>query len=144
MGSSAGGHLASLLGTSGKGPSRVDAVVAFNPVLDLTDATRSDTSVVRFIGGPCAEHADVCKEASPLHQVHAGTPPFLILHGTEDENVPYHQATEMVKALKAAGDPVEFFSAEGGKHTFWSTEKWYSPTEKAMETFLLKVFQAVR
>jgi alpha-L-fucosidase 2 len=141
VGSSAGGHLASLLGTSGKGPAAVNAVVAFNPVLDLADTTRSEAGNIKFLGGPCAEHAAACREASPVAQVHPHMPPFLILHGTADENVPYQQAVHMVEALKAAGDPVEFFSADGGKHTFWSTEKWYAPTEHAMEVFLLKVFK---
>jgi dienelactone hydrolase len=141
VGSSAGGHLASLLGTSGKGTAAVNAVVAFNPVLDLTDTTRGEDGNIKFLGGLCAEHLAACKEASPVLQVHRNMPPFLILHGTADENVPFPQAVHMVQALKAAGDSVDFFQADGGKHTFWSTPQWYAPTEKAMETFLLKVFQ---
>jgi acetyl esterase/lipase len=141
VGSSAGGHLACLLGTSGKGEASVSAVVAFNPVLDLTDTTRSEAGNIKFLGGVCAEHPAACKEASPVLQVHPNMPPFLILHGTTDENVPFAQAVHMVAALKGAGDPVDFFQAEGGKHTFWSTDKWYAPTEQAMENFLLKVFQ---
>jgi hypothetical protein len=126
VGSSAGGHLASLLGTrlgtSGKGTTALNAVVAFNPVLDLTDTTCGEDGTVKFLGGKCAEHPAVCKEASPVFQVHPNMPPFLILHGTADENVPFPQAVHMVEA-------------------FWSTAQWYAPTEKAMETFLLKVFQ---
>jgi acetyl esterase/lipase len=91
IGSSAGGHLASLLGTGGKGSASVNAVVAFNPVLDLTDSTHGEGSNIKFLGGSCAEHLAACKEASPVLQ------------------------------------------AEGGKRTFWSTEKWYGPTEQAME-----------
>jgi acetyl esterase/lipase len=139
-GSSAGGHLACLLGTSGQGAARVNAVVAFNPVLDLSDATMNDASVVKFLGGTCAEQAKKCREASPLLNVHPHLPPFLILHGTADQSVPYTQATHMVAALKKAGNAVEFFSADGGAHTFWSTEKWYAPSEKAMEIFLLTTF----
>ena len=140
VGSSAGGHLAALLGTSGKGASHVDAVVAFNPVLDLSEARNGESGNIKFLGGTCAEKMVACREASPVMQVHAGAPPFLLLHGTADENVPYHQAAHMVEVLKAAGDSVELFTAEGGAHTFWSTAKWYKVSEAAMETFVLKVF----
>jgi len=140
-GSSAGGHLAALLGTRGKGASHVDAVVAFNPVLDLSDPRGGEAGNIKFLGGKCADVPALCKEASPIAQVRPNLPPFLILHGTADENVPYRQATAMIAALRAAGDPVELFTAEEGKHTFWATEKWYKPTERAMETFLLKLFK---
>ncbi len=140
VGSSAGGHLAALLGTSGDGAFHVDAVALFNPVLDLTETRAGESGNIKFLGGTCAEKAAACKEASPLLQVRSGLPPFLIMHGTADENVPYHQATKMVAALQAAGDPVELFTADGGAHTFWSTEKWYKPSEMALEKFLMKVF----
>ena len=140
-GSSAGGHLAALLGTRGRGESRVNAVVAFNPVLDLSEPRGGEAGNIKFLGGKCGDLPASCKEASPLAQVRPNLPPFLILHGTADENVPYRQATEMVAALNAAGDSVELFTAQDGKHTFWATEKWYKPTEQAMETFLLKVFK---
>jgi acetyl esterase/lipase len=140
VGSSAGGNLVGLLGTSGEGESRVDAVVAFNPALDLSDtAGQVRGSVEKFLGGSCAEKQQACKDGSPVMHVHPGMPPFLILHGTTDPTVPYAESTHMVVLLKAAGNQVELFSAEGGVHAFWATEKWYAPTEKAMETFLLRV-----
>jgi len=129
-----------LLGTSGMGLSHVNTMVAFNPVLDLSDTTRSEASVVKFLGRTCAALAAVCKQASPVMQVRLKLPPFLIVHGTADENVPYGQAVHMVALLKTAADRVESFTADGGTHTFWSADTWYAPTEKAMETFLLKVF----
>lgn len=141
VGSSAGGNLVALLGTSGKGRSRVDAVVAFNPALDLSDTTgQVKSSAAKFMGGTCEEKPKACQEGSPVMHVHPGMPPFLILHGTADPTVPFAESTHMVQLLKAAGDQVELFTAEGGVHAFWSTDKWYPPTEKAMETFLLKVF----
>ncbi len=138
-GSSAGGHLAALLGTSGKGESAVAAVVAFNPVLDLTEVRNKESGNIKFLGGTCAEKRDICREASPVFQVHRGMPPFLILHGTDDDNVPYRQATHMTEAMKALGQDVTLFTAPQAGHTFWSTEKWYATTEHEMEAFLRKV-----
>ena len=48
--------------------------------------------------------------------------------------------THMVQVLRAAANQVELFTAEGAGHTFWATEPWYKSSEKAMETFLMKVF----
>jgi dipeptidyl aminopeptidase/acylaminoacyl peptidase len=115
-------------------------MVAFNPVLDLSGPRNGETGNIRFLGGKCAEMPQACREASPVMQVRPHAPPFLILHGTADDNVPYAQATHMVQALKAAGNQVELFTAEGGGHTFWATEKWYKSSERVMEAFLLKVF----
>ena len=140
VGSSAGGHLAALLGTSAPADAKVSAVVAFNPVLDVFEARNGESGNVKFFGGTCVEKAELCKAGSPLANVKPGLPPFLILHGTADENVPYHQATKMTEALRQAGDSVELFTAPGGKHTFWSTPEWYEKSEKAMEVFLMKVF----
>ena len=137
VGSSEGGELAALLGTSGTGAAHVDAVAAFSPVLDLSDPM---PPVSRFLGGTCEQKAAACQAASPVKQVHAGMPPFSILHGTEDIAVPYAQATQMVREMNAAGNQVELFTAEGGPHRLWAATEWYRPSEKAMETFLLKVF----
>jgi acetyl esterase len=141
VGGSAGGNLAALLGTSGSGPTHVDAVVAFNPALDLSDTGgQVKPTITKYLGGTCDQMPVECKEASPLQLVHPNMPPFLILHGTADPSVPFAEATRMVAALKAAGNQVELFTAEGGVHSFFSSPPWYAPTEKALELFLLKIF----
>ncbi len=151
VGSSAGGHLAAMLGTTGDDPkfegdgcckefsSKVTAVAAFNPVLDLTKMEHRESMVTRFLGGKCTDKPDICIEASPLAHASKSTVPMLILHGTADETVPYPQATAMVEKLKAAAARVELFTAPEGAHTFWSTAKWYAPSERAMEDFLKRL-----
>jgi dipeptidyl aminopeptidase/acylaminoacyl peptidase len=47
--------------------------------------------------------------------------PFLIVHGTRDENVPIAQAQELYDKLHAAGVPVEFVKVNDG-HTFRTPE----------------------
>src|SRR5277367_1939201 len=67
VGGSAGGNLAALLGTSGKGLTHVDAVVAFNPVLDLSDtAGQVKSAIPKYLGGNCDQKPVECKEGSPL------------------------------------------------------------------------------
>ena len=152
-GSSAGGHLAMLLGLTSGDPkydgdgcctgvsSGVSGVVAFNPVLDLTETGHGETMVQKFLGFACQENLAVCKDASPTYHAHATKIPFLILHGTADQMVPYRDAADMTAKLKQAGANATLFTAEGGAHTFWANKLWYTPTLERMEGFLASVFQ---
>lgn len=139
VGSSAGGHLAAMLGVgSGSRPNAttvVQAVVAFNGIYDLNAMPPSDM-VARFVGSPCAAAPERCKEASPISSVRPGLPPFLLLHGTSDKTAPYTQATSMVAALLAAHDSADLFTAEGAPHTFWNQPRWMDASFRAMGEFL--------
>lgn len=124
-GSSAGGHLCSLLGTSGDvkdlegdlGPftalsSRVHCVVNHCGPEDFTQALMfrpngepnfNDDAVSGLLGGPAPERPEVAKAASPLSYVTADDPPFLTLHGTADQRVAYRHAETIHAALQKAG-----------------------------------------
>lgn len=159
-GSSAGGELAALLalnpeGTpfdaaSGKAAAKakkgtasgVQAALILNGVLDLTVGDDKSGTVADYLGGPCASLLQVCKDASPLFHVHAGAPPFYVGHGTEDQAVPFTEATAFIDALKRAEVPVVFFKAEGGKHTYWADPRFYSENLDAMKVFLAHNLQA--
>lgn len=133
-GSSAGGHLAILLALASKQP--VAAVVAFNPVLDLTDMAPRESLTTKFLGGTCADLPAVCRDASPMYHVHATSIPFLILHGTADDTVPYRQAATMVQKLTGAGVAAHLFTAQDGPHTFWADPRWYQDSLRAVQEFL--------
>ena len=140
VGSSAGGHLAAMLGVestdrSAPAGSNVQAVVAFNGIFDFA-AMPPSNMVSDFLGKPCADDIAVCREASPLSHAHPNEPPFLILHGTEDRTAPYAQAAAFVEKLKAAGDRAELFTATGAPHTFWAQPRWFDPSQQAMCSFL--------
>ncbi|MBN1421976.1 MAG: alpha/beta hydrolase [Planctomycetes bacterium] len=154
-GGSAGGHLAALIGTTdssnklegtGGSPdasSRVQAVVAFNPVLDLEilakgKALPPGNMLERFLGATYADKPDLYRLASPMAHIDAKDPPFLILHGTEDKLVPYAQAVAFKEKLEKAGVAVELYSAEGAGHGFFNRDPHYQPTLEAMEAFLEK------
>jgi dipeptidyl aminopeptidase/acylaminoacyl peptidase len=57
-------------------------------------------------------------------------PPFLIVHGTQNQNVPISQAQELYQKLQAAGAPVFFVKVEDG-HTFQTPD---ARRELAIET----------
>ena len=150
-GGSAGGHLVALLGTTaglskleGDGgnagvSSAVQAVAAFNPVLDLRAAARLPANaqgpVQQFLGGPYDQMPGAYVEASPITHVTKHSTPFLLLHGTTDSTVPYQQSVEMREALQAAGVRVELYSAEGAVHGFFNRPPHFQPTLERMEQF---------
>ena len=54
----------------------------------------------------------------PPKNITADHPPTLLLHGTEDNDVPYAQSEIMAKAFKEAGAVHELVTIDGGGHTF--------------------------
>ena len=57
--------------------------------------------------------------ASPLAQVHAEVPPFLVVHGRNDTLVPVQEARLLVQRLREASDqPVLYLELPGTQHAF--------------------------
>ena len=134
-GVSAGGHLVSMLGTSGDvkelegengsadHSSRVRCVVDFCGPSDfpafavaVPPLNFGVTPVSKLLGGLVNEKPDVAKEASPITYVTKDDPPFLIVHGTRDPLVPFSQAERFHAALKQAGVSSTFVRIEEGGH----------------------------
>jgi acetyl esterase/lipase len=150
-GGSAGGHLVALLGTTAdlkayEGDegvtgvsSRVSAVAAFNPAVDLVDFGKKlpadDNIVVKFLGATYQQNPELWKQASPAYQVNAKSAPTLFLHGDSDTTVPYHESVDMMAKLKAAGVTTDLFTGPGGNHGFFAAPPFYEPTLKRMEEF---------
>jgi dipeptidyl aminopeptidase/acylaminoacyl peptidase len=56
------------------------------------------------------------KEISPLYAVHKGMPPFLAIHGTRDDQVPYEQSTMLCEAMRKVGARCDIITVEAGGH----------------------------
>jgi len=137
-GSSAGGHLAAMLGTTGDVKafevgenlgvsSRVQAVVDYFGPTDFLqmDAHRmpkgqvhapADSPESLLIGGPIEENKAKTARANPITYVTKSAPPFLICHGDHDPLVAHHQSELLEAALKSAGVPVIFYTVKGAGH----------------------------
>ena len=124
FGASAGGHLVTLLGTSGDDPaldgsggypgvsSRVQAVVALAPVVDFI--------TFRSIGYlQLAGHPELAKQMSPVTYITRYSAPLLLIHGTDDHTVAYSQSQEMLRRYRAAGASVKLITIPGENHSFW-------------------------
>jgi len=123
-GGSAGGHLSLMLGTvSDDGlaedndvletPSRVAAVVAYYPPVDLRDWVGPSE---RF---PALDFApDLAAGISPILHVTPDDPPTLLIHGDADRLVPVSHSHTMYAALQGAGVESELIIIPGGDHGF--------------------------
>ncbi|GEN83748.1 esterase [Sporosarcina luteola] len=72
---------------------------------------------------PVLEKEELSKY-SPLFNIHPDFPPTLLLHGTEDEDVPYERAVLLAENLKENGIPSKLITIPEGKHQFdndWET-----------------------
>ena len=141
-GSSAGGHLVALLGTTGgvkdfdKGPnlhvsSRVQAVCDFFGPTDFVEMGRFPSNMnhhapnspeSQLIGGPVPKNKKACQGVNPITYITRDAPPFLIMHGDKDMTVPLNQSQLLYEALKKAGIKVKFHTVKGGGHGFSGPE----------------------
>lgn len=138
-GTSAGGHLAALLGVttpddglegnvgdvgaSGEtapAGSHVRAVINYyGPTNFLEYIPRRwsrHSSVGQLLGCAVKDCLDRARAASPLTYVTPDDPPFFIAHGTSDPTVPFSQAVTLDSALRAAGVPVLFVPLPQADH----------------------------
>lgn len=120
-GQSAGGHLAALAGLHRSRRTPIHAVVTISGPSDFLRPggdLRIDRSspVTALVGGNVTTHHDQLRAASPVTHVAAGAPPFLIVHGTADETVPYEQAERLHQALLAVGASSRLLPVVGGDH----------------------------
>jgi acetyl esterase/lipase len=135
-GSSAGGHLVALIGTSGEvkdfdvganldQSSRVQAVCDYYGPTDFTvfvstpgyESHATDASPeARLLGGAVMQNKDKAAKVNPITYVSQDDPPFLIVHGDKDPTVPINQSQLLFEALKKAGDSVHFHTIHGAGH----------------------------
>ncbi|MES4891085.1 alpha/beta hydrolase [Streptomyces sp. NPDC096012] len=144
-GESAGGHLAALAGlvragahgawlegTEGVtgedsavrvvvdwyGVSDIEPLLA-RPLPPMPGGPSYPSPLTTLLGGPEAERPVRACAASPVTYATGGTPPpFLLVHGREDQVVPYSQSEALARVLREAGGEVTVRPVEGADHIF--------------------------
>ncbi len=137
VGGSSGGHLISMLGVlDGNGDSsssdpveresaRLQAVVARAAPTDLTrfDGRFSSASIASLLqlrlgttDAPNTREFRTYWDASPAAHVSPDDPPFLLIHGTADDRVPYARSQEFAARLSSNGVVAKLLTIEGGGH----------------------------
>jgi len=137
-GSSAGGHLAALVGvTNGHKvlegnvgehndqSSDVQAIVSFFGMSNLTTILSQSTphglkvrvpALELLLGGQPDDQAELARLASPVFHVDTGDPPLLLIHGDQDPQAPINQSHELEGKYAAAKLDCRFIVIHDGKH----------------------------
>lgn len=136
IGFSAGGHLASTLGTHYKkalipNPQHInlrpDFMVLAYPVISLTDSLAHPGSRQKLLGDHPSEK--LVRLYSNELQVTKHTPPTFLVHAKNDDKVPVANSTVFYEALRKKKVPAEIHLYEKGGHGFdlnnpTSPDKW--------------------
>jgi acetyl esterase/lipase len=148
------GGVAELEGASGnlKESSRVQGVIDFfgpTDFLAMDDGASScktplvhraaDSPESQLLGCNLVDCPDKAKAANPIAYVTAAAPPFLILHGTADCQVPHTQSQHLYDALRAAGVPADLRLLPDVGH---GDQRFMTPeTEKRVSEFVDSVLR---
>ena len=141
-GGSSGGHLAASTGTlpdfdrvgENQSISSVpNALVLFNPVVIVAPVENvfETPDDLREMMGRSA-----LVDLSPYHHVENGIPPTLILHGTDDELVPYSSVLAFCDLVVRKGSECDVDAYQGAGHGFFNNDPYYDPTVEKMQEFL--------
>ncbi|WP_302117998.1 alpha/beta hydrolase [Allorhodopirellula heiligendammensis] len=135
-GSSAGGHLAALIGTSGGFEAfdvgeNLDQSSGVQAVCDFYGPTDFNVFVTtpryeghaaagspesKLIGGLVLENPEKVRRVNPITYVDENDPPFLIVHGRQDATVPLNQSKLLFETLKKAEVSAHFHTIDGAGH----------------------------
>ncbi|HUG09480.1 MAG TPA: alpha/beta hydrolase [Opitutaceae bacterium] len=137
-GSSAGAHLAALVGVT-NGVAELEGNVGDNSavssdvqaIVDLYGASNLTTILAQstphglnvrvpalelLLGGKPDAVPELARLASPIFHVDASDPPLVLQHGDQDPQMPVNQALELLGAYEAAGLAVDFKIMHGSTH----------------------------
>jgi len=158
IGSSAGGHLSALLGTTGgmkelegtvggnlEQSSRVQAVVDYFGPTDFIERAKVQPkltedpggSVYRLLGGPVSKNQELAKQASPLTHVDENDPPLMIIHGLMDRRVLVQQSIDLYQKYRTIGLPVEIRFIHDAAH---GGSLFYEPQNQPMVNEFLEKY----
>jgi len=131
MGESAGGQLAAMAALRPDEDGAVQGVVGFYTPTDLAALTQTSgmipDGVKEAVKGTLFDGLLMAglTEFSPINYVSAKSPPFLMIHGTDDDIVPLAQSERFCEKLRASNVPCELYPVKGGAHGLrgWESQR---------------------
>ncbi len=147
VGESAGGHLVSYVGVRGAGETSVAAVVPIYAPHDLELQVKSRNAL-----GPSMEALfglteindeawKTLRAASSTTYLCKGLPPFLLLHGSKDAQVPYEQSVKFQEKMRALGNACEFITIPDGAHGMGGWDKLQPDFKDQLVAWLKKTLK---
>ena len=130
-GGSAGGHLAAVAGNIDLFDnsdedltisSKPNLLILYNPVIDF------GTRKWLWINNP--------SDASPIHNISKGSPPTIILTGTNDKIVPVESIMNYKKIMESVGSRCDVILYDGAEHAFFNRGDDFIDTVFQTDIFL--------
>ena len=120
-GESAGGTIVAQYGAMTKGAGKPKVVVDF---YGITDWVRHEKIKAHLSANAASwlNGADL-KKASAMTYLHKDMPPFLFIHGTADQSVPYEHSPNMCQAMRQVGVACEVYTMDGAAHGMGGWER---------------------
>jgi len=155
MGHSAGGTLAATLGVINK-PDKylencphvlknndsIKGVIAFTVIFDYLSAAAESPNLEEYtidlLGGSFEDIPEIWQEASAVNWIDRNDPPFLLIHGGDDQSISPEQSIQAAEILTNAGVAVELLLIPGASHM---QIKGSSQSLDAVEKFLSEIIQ---
>lgn len=122
IGESAGAQLASVAALQPGQNGAVRGVVALYSPSDLVKLARTSHQIPDWarhaVGGTVWEEKLLAslRDLSPVTWVRKDAPPFLLIHGTADNLVPFEQSNLMCQKMRAVGGTCEVYAVKDGGH----------------------------
>ncbi|MGD1090726.1 MAG: alpha/beta hydrolase [Bryobacteraceae bacterium] len=144
IGESAGAQLAAMAALRPGQNGAVKAVVAFYCPSDLVTLVQTmpliPDSLRRAVQGTPFEGILLAylRELSPINWVRENAPPFLLIHGTADQIVPFQQSVDLCAAMHKSGSACELYPVEGAGHglRWWESANRMTAYKKRMVDWL--------
>ena len=156
-GFSAGGQLATLVGTTGGSPLYkgngvydkfsdkvqaivdVDGTLAFiHPESGEGDDSKKTSAATYWFGSGKNVHPELWQEASPLNHIDKNTPPIMFLNSGVDRM--HAGRTDVIRKLNSLYIYHEVHAFAGAPHPFIMFNPWFTPSLNYTVDFLDKVF----
>lgn len=147
IGESAGGHLVSYAGVVGKDDTSVAAVVPFYAPHDLEFQVEHRGMLGESMTGLLGltelndEARKALRAASATTAIHEKMPPYLLIHGDKDVQVPHEQSTRFQTLMKKHGNSCELITIAGGAHGMGGWSKLNSDYQEKLIAWLKKTLR---
>lgn len=93
-----------------------------------------------FLGYNFVDDWERGKAASISHYLNDNTPPFMLIHGENDDTIPVNSSRLLYRALTNAGVEADFYEIQGAGHA--TAELWQPDIQNIMFEFFERVLQA--
>ena len=147
IGESAGGYLVSYVAARSGANLALAAVVPFYAPHDLEFQVKSRNALgesMQALLGLTELNDDAWKAlraASPSTYVHSGMPPYLLIHGDKDAQVPFAQSPRFRDQMQAAGNTCELITITDGGHGMGGWDKLGSDYKQQLVVWLKKTLK---